>query len=563
MKTITFYSYKGGVGRTLALANIAKRLAEFNKKVCLIDFDLEAPGLHHKFKENIGSKGINRGLVDYINYFNCNNSTPKLLADYITTINFKNNKYKDIDFIAAGNVYSDKYWKTLFSIDWVSMFYKKDSQGVALFVDLKERIKKELKPDYLLIDSRTGISEISGITMSLMADEIVLFAAKNDENLQGIKQIIKTLAQPENTLSGKLPKLNFVLCRIPYYDKPEEKNIEQRAVNEVDRDLKTFIKDSKLLIKFKKLFIIHSDPTLEIEEKLLMGYQHEKEEDNKQYIQRKSRIKFPIATDYLELFEELTNSQLSVKEKQIFNNIKKSEFLIESAQNISDNNQKIKLLSEAINLNPISDVAYSHLANSYFIYKNYIDALDNINKAIELNPESNDYLCRKGSIYKEMGNAKDAESIFKEVITRDAKNIYALMWLGSIYCDKKNYEKALDYYLKEVKFYPDYSGGYNNVANVYRLQKNYEKAFENIYKALELSPRYPISNLTLAEIYAQLGNDNEFYKNFELALSFGMTKEIIEKSFKIEDVYKPYLKVPKFLNLLKKYNIDIDISKFI
>ncbi|MBU0764165.1 MAG: AAA family ATPase, partial [Bacteroidetes bacterium] len=38
MKTITFYSYKGGVGRTLALANIAKRLAEFGKKVCLIDF---------------------------------------------------------------------------------------------------------------------------------------------------------------------------------------------------------------------------------------------------------------------------------------------------------------------------------------------------------------------------------------------------------------------------------------------------------------------------------------------------------------------------------------------
>ena len=47
MKTITFYSYKGGVGRTLALANIAKRLSEFGKKVCLIDFDLEAPGLHH------------------------------------------------------------------------------------------------------------------------------------------------------------------------------------------------------------------------------------------------------------------------------------------------------------------------------------------------------------------------------------------------------------------------------------------------------------------------------------------------------------------------------------
>ncbi len=51
MKTITFYSYKGGVGRTLALANVAMRLSEFKKKVCMIDFDLEAPGLHHKFKQ--------------------------------------------------------------------------------------------------------------------------------------------------------------------------------------------------------------------------------------------------------------------------------------------------------------------------------------------------------------------------------------------------------------------------------------------------------------------------------------------------------------------------------
>jgi MinD-like ATPase involved in chromosome partitioning or flagellar assembly len=128
MKTITFYSYKGGVGRTLALANIAKRLSEFGKKVCLIDFDLEAPGLHHKFKDNISNEGINNGLVDYINDFNNNGSLPKSLSKYVTPITFNNNKYKDIDFIAAGNVYSDKYWKILFSIDWINLFYKRDSK---------------------------------------------------------------------------------------------------------------------------------------------------------------------------------------------------------------------------------------------------------------------------------------------------------------------------------------------------------------------------------------------------------------------------------------------------
>ena len=49
MTTITFYSYKGGTGRALALANGARDLARLGLKVVAIDFDLEAPGLHYKF----------------------------------------------------------------------------------------------------------------------------------------------------------------------------------------------------------------------------------------------------------------------------------------------------------------------------------------------------------------------------------------------------------------------------------------------------------------------------------------------------------------------------------
>ena len=49
MRTITFYSYKGGVGRSLLVANVATYLATLGKRVFAIDFDLEAPGLHYKF----------------------------------------------------------------------------------------------------------------------------------------------------------------------------------------------------------------------------------------------------------------------------------------------------------------------------------------------------------------------------------------------------------------------------------------------------------------------------------------------------------------------------------
>src|ERR1700730_129654 len=55
-KIITFYSYKGGTGRTMALANTACLLTQDKeaidkRSVLLIDWDLEAPGLHRFFRD--------------------------------------------------------------------------------------------------------------------------------------------------------------------------------------------------------------------------------------------------------------------------------------------------------------------------------------------------------------------------------------------------------------------------------------------------------------------------------------------------------------------------------
>jgi len=58
MKIITFYSYKGGVGRTMCLANIAVLLAKWGHKVLMVDWDWEAPGLERYFvAENFNGKG--------------------------------------------------------------------------------------------------------------------------------------------------------------------------------------------------------------------------------------------------------------------------------------------------------------------------------------------------------------------------------------------------------------------------------------------------------------------------------------------------------------------------
>ena len=65
-KVITFYSYKGGTGRTMALANVACLLAQRQgQRVLMIDWDLEAPGLHQYFQDKFTRRFGNEGVKGF------------------------------------------------------------------------------------------------------------------------------------------------------------------------------------------------------------------------------------------------------------------------------------------------------------------------------------------------------------------------------------------------------------------------------------------------------------------------------------------------------------------
>src|SRR5437867_12286372 len=67
-RIITVYSYKGGTGRSMAVANVAWILASQGKRVLVIDWDLEAPGLHRYFHPFIDDKELSAspGLIDFL-----------------------------------------------------------------------------------------------------------------------------------------------------------------------------------------------------------------------------------------------------------------------------------------------------------------------------------------------------------------------------------------------------------------------------------------------------------------------------------------------------------------
>ena len=108
MTTITFYSYKGGVGRSLAVANVAKYLAGFGERVFAIDFDLEAPGLHYKFALDAGNGAsqIRQGVVDYISAFCASGQPPDSLSDYAVPVEITDKEAGSgrIWLMPAGNV---------------------------------------------------------------------------------------------------------------------------------------------------------------------------------------------------------------------------------------------------------------------------------------------------------------------------------------------------------------------------------------------------------------------------------------------------------------------------
>jgi hypothetical protein len=70
-RIVTFYSYKGGTGRSMAVANVAWILASQKKRVLVIDWDLEAPGLHRYFHPFLKDKELARspGVIDFFHEF--------------------------------------------------------------------------------------------------------------------------------------------------------------------------------------------------------------------------------------------------------------------------------------------------------------------------------------------------------------------------------------------------------------------------------------------------------------------------------------------------------------
>ena len=295
MRTITFYSYKGGVGRSLALANVATELAmSLGKKVFALDVDLEAPGLHYKLLEDKQREAVKKGVVDYIYEFYTSSSheMPARLEDFVCQVDLPGAN-GSLWLMPAGNVPASEYWQRLSRIAWHEFFFGSDSLGIPFFLELQERIRRTYTPDFLLIDARTGITGIGGMAVTLLPDQVVCLLAHNPENMEGARAVLRSIKSAPRMEGQAEIEIVPVVTRIPLKSSGEpDQARDEDIANRIREFLNGPASPGADSIRTTEIVVLHSEPELQVEERLLLGGQRRIAES-------------PLARDYRRLFERI------------------------------------------------------------------------------------------------------------------------------------------------------------------------------------------------------------------------------------------------------------------
>ncbi|HEX6184924.1 MAG TPA: hypothetical protein VFZ44_13650 [Pyrinomonadaceae bacterium] len=203
-RIITFYSYKGGTGRSMSLANVAWILASAGQRVLTIDWDLEAPGLHRYFSPFLRDPKLawTEGLIEFADEYRTAAMTPPEdeessadwylthadLSHYAVRLDWEFDGGGYIDFVPAGRQ-DEGYSGLVNAFNWKS-FYTELS-GNRLLEAAKDIMRRDY--DYILIDSRTGVSDTSSICTVKMPDALVVCFTLNNQGIEGAASVARSV----------------------------------------------------------------------------------------------------------------------------------------------------------------------------------------------------------------------------------------------------------------------------------------------------------------------------------------------------------------------------------
>jgi hypothetical protein len=196
---LSFYSFKGGVGRTTAMLSLAIQLARAGHRAGIVDLDLEAPGVMSTLPPGDGL-GPPCGVIDYFLERPLVTRGEDLhLSDYYYA-------YDDtgvigdgppLTVVPAGRLDPD-YLQKLARLDYERLASAHDGapdHPRSPLTDLLTRLRADRQLQYVLIDARAGLHDLGGLALSEISHLDVIFGVATEQNWRGLDIVVRFLGR--------------------------------------------------------------------------------------------------------------------------------------------------------------------------------------------------------------------------------------------------------------------------------------------------------------------------------------------------------------------------------
>ena len=192
---VSFFSFKGGVGRTTTLVATALTLARHGHRVAVVDLDLESPGISTFFLPD--TEESPPGMIDYLLEKNIQGKNWKL-KDHLELVKdpkLLGDTEKSLPILSAGNV-DNNYLEKLARLDCQNLLNVNNPLQKTWSDMFKELNEAAGKLDFILLDTRTGFHDLGGLAIAEFSHAAVIFGTQSRQSWAGLTHVIRRLAKP-------------------------------------------------------------------------------------------------------------------------------------------------------------------------------------------------------------------------------------------------------------------------------------------------------------------------------------------------------------------------------